>query len=438
MPNLPVFQIISVLSILAIIYFIYYRIILAGNDPLAFTKNFMYNILTIIIPVIIIFILISLLSFEQGFVMYLVFGGVAAVIVSLVVYYFLQTTLSQYIFNQYLLYAVIAAIILLGASIVITIFSGTLRKLTGWTGFFINLLFYIPCLIRDAIGGAVSEYNSFSNTLIILFSIEIILILMYFFLIPFIDSRIFPKKTVLLDEPIMLNTGMPLKTPVDISNNFALSMWVYVNPGNNINKPGSISESNIFSFLDAQGNNHIKLAYSNVEQGNNEFIIYVGEQSFPLTLPLQKWHNFVINYVTYDNEVPSSSPASTTTPIPTNNVMSWGDYIKSFFYKIPVATQPPPMVKQTTVDIFVNGNLEISSTYDGESPTILNNSTISIGNIENDISITAKGVKQANRNNLNREGLYGSICNVVFYDKPITKMALVYNYNLLIIRSPPV
>ena len=428
---------ISYLSILVVLYFIYTNIVLAGNDPKAFTKNYIYNIFAIVVPVIIIFGLISMISFEPTSTMYLVFGGLAAAIVGLLVYNFLQTTLSQYIFNKYLLYVVIGFIILIGASIVFTIFSGTLRKMTGWAGFFINLLFYIPCLIRDAVGAIVAEYNSFSNTLVILFAIELILIMTYFFMTPFVNSKIFPKTTVLLDEPVMLNTGIPLKTPVDISNNFGLSMWVYVNPGQK-NKPGYAEESPIFSLLDASGNNHIQLTYSNVDQGNNDFVMYVGEQEFPMSMPLQKWHNFVFNYITYDVAVPASTSDATPTPTPTAGIKTWSEYFLSFFYKTPAPTPARPMVKKTTVDMFVNGILERSYTYEDKIPVVSNNSTISIGSIVDNLTSASDGVEGANMNNSNRDGLYGSICNIVFYDKPVTKMALIYNYNLLAMRNPPV
>jgi len=433
--NVTIFSIFTYLSILVIIYFVYSNMILAGNDPTAFTKNYIYNIFVIVVPVIFIFGLITMLSFEPTFSTYLIFGGIALAIVGVIIYYFLQTTLSQYIFNKYLLYLVIAAIILFGISIIFTIFSGTLRKMTGWTGLFINLLFYIPCLIRDAIGSVMNEYQSFSNTLVVLFAIEIILIMTYFFMIPFVNNKIFPTSTVLLDEPVMLNTGMPLKTPVDISNNFGLSMWVYVNPGSN-NKPGYNEESPIFSFLDASGNNHIKITYSNVDQGNNDFIMYIGKNAFPISLPLQKWHNFVINYTTYDVELPSSSSMPSLTPMlnKSQETQSWGEYLLSFFYRTPSPSLTPvqPMVKKTTVDVFINGNLENSFTYEDKIPIVSNNSTISTGNIIGSIS------NRSSSHNSNRDGLYGSICNIIFYNKPITKMALIYNYNLLAIRNPPV
>ena len=426
------------LFVLAVLYFIYVHIILAGNDPTAGTKHFVSNIFTIVVPVLTIFVLLSLVLFKTSSVAYFGIGALISIIFIYLIYYFVQTTISQYIFNKYLLYIVIAAIFLFAASIFYTIFSGTLRKLTGWTGFFANLIFYIPCLLRDFVAKLTQEYSTFSNTLVVLFACEVLLIMMYFFMIPFVNSRIFPTNTVLLEDPILLNTGKTLKTPVDISNNFGLSLWTYVNPGSS-NKPGYAEESNIFSLLDASGNTHIQLTYSNVEKGNNDFIMYVGEQAFPMSLPLQKWHNFVFNYVTYDAELPdvTSTPGPTT---PTPQTSMW-QYILSFFYKTPAPTKPHPKVHRTTVDMFVNGALERSFTYDGISapiPEVKNNSEIFVGNVEETLFMAEDGVEGASTANSNRDGLYGSICNIVYYKEPVTKMALIYNYNLLSIQNPPV
>jgi hypothetical protein len=406
--------IITYLSILAVIYYVYIHIILAGNDPKATSKNFVSNVFYIIVPVISIFLLLSLILFDASTVTYFLIGAFVITTIVYVIYYFAQLTISKYIFNKYLLYVVIFAIFLFGASIVYTIFSGTFRKMTGWTGFFMNLLFYIPCLLRDLVAALVKEYSTFSNTLLVLFAIEVLLIILYFFMIPFVNSNIFPKQTVLLEDPVMLSKGIPLNTPVDISNNFGISMWVYVNPGS------YKEESAIFSLLDASGNTHIKLSYSNIDNGNNDFIMYVGQESFPISLPLQKWHNFVFNYVTYDTE----SPSSTGTPTPTSSPPpeSMWKYLLSFFYKTPAPTRKPLMIRQTTVDMFINGVLKRAFTYDGINkpiPIVTNNSQISIGELEKD-------------------GLYGAICNIVYYNSPVTKMALVYNYNTLSIQNPPV
>jgi hypothetical protein len=192
--------------IAGLLYYIYSALILASNDDRAFTKNLFTNVFMIIVPVILVFILMSLITFEPTTAAYLIFGSlfIAAIIGASV--YFLQTNLSKYIFNIYLLYVVIVAIIIIGISILVTLFSGSLKKLTGWTGFAINLLFYIPCLIRDAVQGAIQEYHTFSVTLVVLFVVEVVLLMTYFFLMPFVNHRVFPETISLVNDPVMLNT----------------------------------------------------------------------------------------------------------------------------------------------------------------------------------------------------------------------------------------
>jgi hypothetical protein len=339
------------LVIVVLLYYIYYQVDLASNDPLAFTKNLVSNILFIVLPVIIIFTLVSVIVFSSNIAMYIIGGGIITAAVIGSVFYFLQSSLSKYIFNRYLLYFVIISLIIVGISILVTLFSSTFRRMEGWTGFFINLLIYIPCLIRDGIHGLIREYQSFSNTLIILFAIEIGLLMMYFFLIPFVNNKIFPSNVQLLEEPIMLNTGKKLQTPTDLSNNFALSMWYYVNPGS-INKPGYAVESPIFTYLDTSGNSLIRLTYSNIDQGNNDFIMYIKESSFPVSLPLQKWNNIVFNCTTYKEAVPGLTPSSTTSPAPEN---PWYKKWFPFLFPSTKSSTPNPSTsiqKTTILDIF--------------------------------------------------------------------------------------
>ena len=449
-------ELLSYISVIVIIVFIYYELILASNDPKAFTKNLYNYILMIVVPIIVVIGLTASLSFEPQTTNNLIFGIVIAMIAGGTIYYFLQLSLSKYIFNKYLLYLVIASLLLVGASIIVTLFSGTLRKLTGWTGFFINLIFYIPCLIRDGIHAAIQEYQTFSTTLIILFVLELFLLLMYFFLIPFVNNKIFPTSKVLVEDPVMLNTGVPLQVPTDISNNFAVSMWVYLNPGPK-GKPGYAVESPIFSYLNEEGKPHIQLSYSNIDQGNNDFIMRVGEQDFPMSLPLQKWNNIVFNYNTF-NDVEAKDPTSTEGPTETPTeppVKSWWERLFNPFCREDGKIQlwcktPKPtkantvVVKKTIVDMFVNGNLERSFTYDSRQfplPIFTSSDIMSIGNgtiPDSSLRMGPDGVEGSTGDNANRDGLYGSICNVVYYNQPLTKMAIIYNYNLLIIRNPPI
>jgi hypothetical protein len=345
--------------------------------------------ITIVAPVIILFTLIILVSFGSSNAMYIIAGGCIAAAIITSFFYFVQTSLASVIFNKYLLYFVLVLIILVAASIVFTIFSGTLRKYQGWTGFLANFVFYIPCLIRDAIHSAIQEYNSFSKTLMVLFVLEVMLLLMYFFLIPVVYDRMVPEHVVLLEDPILLNTYVPIENKIK-NQNFSISMWVYLNPDNNEQNPA------MFSYMTPQGTRWIQLGHDNE---TNEFTMTVENDQYSIALPLQKWHNFVFTF----NEFPKYAKAIK------DDTKSAVSYV---------------------LDIFINGNLERSHTF-SKKPEFTPADRMYIGPYSK--TTNASGINVDSQ----IDGKYGAICNIVYYKTPISSLSLIYNYNLYSIRNPP-
>lgn len=412
---------------------VYNYISLASNDEKAFTKNFMYNIIVIIFPIILILGLLLYATYETQ--MPIVFYGLAGVAMFIfLIFYLLKSSLSDYIFNSYLLYVIIGGIFLVGLAIGVTMFSGQLQRMTGWKGFFANLFFYIPCLIRDGVKRVVKEYNGSSTTLLLLFMFEILLIIMYFFLIPLIYTKTYPVKTVIMEEPVMLNIQTQLTnkipTKVKTNSNCSLSFWVYLNPAS-ATKFGYSEETNILNYAYTSDDNkifpHLQLAYYNEKKdgsftGSNEFIMYVGDKKnpdnkFTITLPLQKWNNFVINFITVDS---STVPTASATATASTSVGS-------------TEATKAISTKQYITDIFINGSLERSRTFDpikGDIVPKFNSSdTFTIGSDINDTN---------SNNTINDNGLYGSICNVIHYKTPLNKFSIIHNYNLLTVNNPPI
>jgi hypothetical protein len=454
----------------------------------------------------------------------------------------LKTKVSAYIFNNYLLNTIIILLILIGLSIIFTIFSETLRKLNGWTGFFANLLFYIPCLIRDFVKEIISEYNTSSNTVLILFIIEIFLIIMYFFIIPIINNKALPEKTVVLSDPVMLDTEITLpKVLKGSDSNFAISMWIYLNSMPNT-KQSYTKETVIYNYYNKNpvliNRPHIKISYLNNEHGSNDFIMQVGTTKYKISLPLQKWNNFVINYVTSKPEIPENtlkkkiytdgvykgqlktnndgttvrngygkhiyttkdiyegqwlnnerSGLGTYTTYSSgtvedgiwfndaqthrivydetktddfsgkgqihaisanenkysgdikdgvkhgygtltdnaNKILKQGYWINDSFVGSDIIDVNPDIStkymsnKTFSVDIFINGRLERSYTFKNDEIPIFKDS---------DIMMVGETTT--------KDGLYGSICNIVYYKKPLSQLAITYNYNLLTIQNPPI
>ena len=531
----------SYVFICIVVIYLYYQIHLASTDQKSFTKNVAYNIITIVVPIIFVLSLIAFTSFERDFASLFIFGSLFFCTFIFTIYYFLKTKVSAYIFNNYLLNTIIALLILVGLSIIFTIFSGTLRKLNGWTGFLANLLFYIPCLMRDFVKEIVSEYNTSSKTVLILFIIEIFLIIMYFFVIPVVNNKALPEKTVILSDPVMLNTEITLpKVLKDSDSNFAISMWIYLNSMPNT-KQSYTKETVIYNYFNKDpaliDSPHLKISYLNNERGSNDFIMQVGTMKYNVSLPLQKWNNFVINYVTSKPEIPENtlktkqyadgvykgqlktnndgttfrnghgkhiyitkdmyegqwlnnekSGLGTYTTFSSgtvedgvwfndaqthrivyhvktdafsgngqidaifasgnkysgdikdgvkhgygtltddaNKILKQGYWMNdSFMGGDTIDVNPDMSTKYVSnkifaVDIFINGGLERSHTFKKDETPIFKDS---------DMMVVGETVT--------KDGLYGSICNIVHYKKPLSQLAIIYNYNLLTIQNPPI
>ena len=405
---------ISIVAVMIIILtYIYFQINLASLDNKSFTSKFLYNIFAIVLPVIGVLCFVLLTTVDKGFGIYIISASIFAIALFGMGFYFLQTNYSQYIFNKYLLYVVIVFGIIIALSIIATLFSGTLQRQAGWTGFFANLLFYIPCLIRDGIRGILNEYKTFSTTLMILFGIELLILLMYFFLIPLLNNNVVPTNISLLDDPVMLNMAVPLSVaPIYTGsgpwNNFSISMWVYVNPAPNT-KTSYTKKTPIFSYVPSDTDNYFTLNYENNKDNQTLFnldisntvtdSIFGSNNPISLKMELQRWNNIVFNVTTQD--IPTSTEKKM--------VISYG---KS---DVVIPTK-------TTVDIFLNGEL-IQSSLLNSTPVFSPRDMIKIGSGKDDANIN---------------GLYGAICNIVYYREPLTRLSLIYNYNKLVINNPPV
>ena len=80
---------------------------------------------------------------------------------------------TSYFLNIFLVILTIA-IILFGLSIYYNLFSDRIRRLTGITGFVVNFIMYIPCLISDFIEYLKNELNVTPSAVYMLLFIDII------------------------------------------------------------------------------------------------------------------------------------------------------------------------------------------------------------------------------------------------------------------------
>jgi len=271
-----------------------------------------------------------------------------------------------------------AMMVIVGLAIVFLMFSMYLKQSKGWLGFFVHLIFYIPCLFIDLVQYIKGEIKSTANLIYILFIIEILLVLSYIYIPKFVskmlkqngisilsDSRFLNKEYIITSNELM---KLPKANPQDNTlyrQNFAVSMWVYIDPQSNSYNAYS-KETNIFNMDDKKP----QLVYINNMSNQDEkdkLGIYFGEDKYVIKNKGQRWTNVVINYTS------------------------------------------------TTVDIFIDGNLERTFNLT-TPPQYITTGTVVLG---------------AN------DGLDGAICNIMYFNKALLKTEIVNMYNLLMFSNPP-
>ena len=294
------------------------------------TKTYIYGLL-IIIPLAV-GVYASTMFFNEGDTvspMRFLLLGIALFVISILGYFYSSASGSTLILVNYLISILIILIILGGLAIFYFVFSSYLKKQTGAVGYIINLIFYIPCLFGDFVKYLKEQLGITPSYVFVLFMLEIIFIILYLFVPKLIYFIVKKNTTLLLDKPIFLSTEKvvansstfilkdtpaknnytkdednPIPTSVYRNSNYCVSFWCFVNTGSESHSAYA-KESNIFNYA----NGKPKVVYTNDGKDHkNKYIVYftnnnengnIDTNRYELTLPLQKWHNFVFNY--HDN-----------------------------------------------------------------------------------------------------------------------------------------
>ena len=328
--NLLFGSIIKYLGVLLAIVLICIALVKSATDPSAMTRNMIPYALLITVPLLLSLILFSPVIKANDMPLLMMLGGGFIIFMILIFsYYSMSWTPNTVYYGSYVMNTLLAVIVIIGLGIVFKLFSGQFKKLSGWPGFFANLFFFIPCLLSDGLQYLFYQFKITPNVVILLLFIEIALILLYAYM-PVIMNKILQKDTtLLLDHPVFINRELPIgnsslfllepiddnsvyKQPNPYRTNYTFSMWIYLNPQSNSNS-GYENGAKIFDF----GNGKPSISYKN--QSNNTRLankdIYEiqftnakvdasfnrVETTYEISLPNQKWNNFVFNY--FDSKV---------------------------------------------------------------------------------------------------------------------------------------
>jgi hypothetical protein len=364
---------------------------IAASDPKSLTTSAYIYMLSIAIPLIAVFVYIVpvFVSNTGNNESNLGIAMVITVVTLAAAYFYTKMNRTYAGLIGYMGLGVIILIIFVGLALLFLLLSNYLKSFTGITGFILNLIFYIPCLIIDYFKYLVKEFKTTSNLIYALFLLEILLIIIYIYipkLVDLIDKQngiVLLAKGAYLDESMAIGSSNILKIPKNELENdseenvyretYAISMWININIKAH-NTSAYSKETSIFDF----GGGKPKITYyNNINDGNkhNKFVVYFtndtkkGETAVEIEMPIQKWNNLVFNYTS------------------------------------------------EKADLFVNGELIRTYAFNKNRPKINGSDPITIGS---------------------ENGLDGAICNVRFYTKLLTSTEITSSYNLLMYRNPPV
>lgn len=333
---------------------------------------------------------------DESYVKKFLIGAILLFVVSIVFYFLSMSSTNIFVTINNVIVIIIVLILLIGLALFYNVFSSYLKNQRGIIGFIINLLFYIPCLLNDFLIYLKAQVGITSSIVLVLFVLEILFILMYFYIPVLIDFLEKKNSIVLLEEPTYLNKQKTianheifiLKDTVKMdkevigesipsiykNSNYAFSFWVYLNP-DYINTEYTSNPENGYRNIFNYAGGKPSVAFLNnqfiINFTNNTDITKENTGDYQLMIPIQKWTNFTFNYF--------------------NN----------------------------SVDLFVNGDLEITFSFN-----------------DNNIPLDGKSTDTVSIGDNN--GLNGSICNVKYYTNSLTSSQIKNNYYILAPFNPPI
>ena len=243
-----------------------------------------------------------------------------------------------------------------------------------------NLIFYIPCLIVDLIDTIQKEYNITPRTSYILLLIEAIIISLYFygeFLGNFFLELVTHTSNNLVKDPIRLN------------NKHVIGSYPKINPKKSYDEYNDQEDKQDYNYaLSAWVYINPQYGFDDyktiLDYGNKPLIEYKG-QSNSLRIKIKSGVNN--EHIVYETKE--------------FKLQKWNNFIIN--------------VHSNQVDIHLNNEIIVSEKYD-----------LSTWNLHQSITVG------------DENGLEGAVCNVNYFNEPISKLTMSFIYSLFKDKNPPV
>jgi hypothetical protein len=373
-------------------------IFMAARDTESLKNNTSNYVLVIFVILFGSFIAFSSLLKFENMSSYMTMVFCAILLLGIVIVKYVSSYITPRVVSiiSHVLRLIIVLMIIIGLAIGYKFYSEKLKAITGWQGFFINFLFYIPCLISDGIEYLLQQYNITPNIVFVLLIIELLLALSYFYLPKLLQKSIKKTEIVLLNKPVYLNketivgnTEMFLFKPfsdkieyVDqkalYRRNYCISMWVFLNVHSSSNTSYKY-ETDIFDY-----SSHPRITYKN--ESDNKMSKDKGIYTF--------------YFSNIESKTTSEPDAKYEVSIPNQK---WNLISLNYF--------------DTKVDLYINGNLERTYNFSDNIPQYSPDDLVKLGK---------------------DNGLNGAICNVSYNKKPLSSTEISTAYNINYMNNPPI
>jgi hypothetical protein len=242
-----------------------------------------------------------------------------------------------------------------------------------------NIIFYVPCLIIDLVEFVQKELNLTPATSYYLLIIEAIIIVLYFFgefLGNFFINLITHDAKTLVNEPVYLTTSQ------------VIGSYPTINPKKDYQEDADERQQDYSYALSSWVNINPQYGFDDyktiLDYGGKPLIEYKGQTN---TLRIKvKSGNDNENIVYENNEF---------------KLQKWNHFVINVY--------------EDMVDIHLNGNLIVSEKYDVSTWSL--HQSIKVGD---------------------NEGLEGGICNVKYFNHPLSKPTISFLYHIFKDKNPPV
>jgi len=306
-----------------------------------------------------------------------------------------------YFLNK-IFFIIVLFIIIVALALVYKFFGNSLRNRPGVWGFIFDLIFLIPCLFSDGLEYVMKQIRMTTNSVFVLFVLEILLVIGYI-AVPLAINRTIEKDSVpilrnylFLDTPQKVPTDtLPLITITDtnaktVTNtpnaNYGISMWIYLNQQSHNNTDAATK--NILSYgsdtygmkpqvlyLNSSDTINVKDVYQITFSGSPDPEQNANRENTSMLLEMtaQKWNHLVFNYWSAGSQV----------------------------------------------ELYLNGNLVRVFKFDSTHPYPRYHSgedVLTVGD---------------------SQGLDGAICNIAYYKNTLTMTQISTMYKLLSNKNPP-